>query len=596
MPDIFQFEDYDKCLYHSIEADPTYCTFTLQLRPEKPENSTKIWKIIQEVCSSDRNYRHDLLRYGTCASTHCSNFNGTLSECLSQSYTTQYQNLGLLGEISAIQCETKNFKHEIGTLDVVILALLGIYVLFVVTTTIWLEFAKYQARTKVDPGQHENKTSSIQNFFSVFSVVDNVRSLITVSHKTKNYMMFLQTMRFATSIVVILVHVAGSGRGTPVLNPLRVEQTTNTLFNMILAQVGMIVQVFFVMSSWLVAVSFFKKMEHDRKVGLDYVVRSILRRYLRFATGEIVLIGLHATWLVHLSRGPFWEPVMGTEYKMCRARWWTNLLFFNNFVIDDGVCLIHTWYLSVDFQFTVLGLLILWLTQKKPKHLFLALSFVAAFQVIFMFVYLAWNNFELAVIFTPELSYGFKFLASKEWQATWTSTYSNLAGLVFGLLFGYLQVKHQSERFFTKRKHTILWWILTTLLVIGIPLFSSFYMTTDYYSNSRWFAAAYGSVDKGLFVFGVGLLIFGMGQELGGVVRKAFEWVSMHTMGRLSFGAYLIHFTFVQIDTGLRRPHFVSEYSLVCETIVNVVLSYLSSVILTAFVLIPMDGLTKKLI
>ena len=62
----------------------------------------------------------------------------------------------------------------------------------------------------------------------------------------------------------------------------------------------------------------------------------------------------------------------------------------------------HTWYLSADFQLTVLGLFLLWLTQKQPKYLLLTSGFVIAFQIIFMFVYLAMNNFKFAMIVTAE--------------------------------------------------------------------------------------------------------------------------------------------------------------------------------------------------
>ena len=113
---------------------------------------------------------------------------------------------------------------------------------------------------------------------------------------------------------------------------------------------------------------------------------------------------------------------------------------------------------------------------------------------------------------------------------------------------------------------------------LGTILFSAYYKTTDYYSNSRWFAATYGSVEKVLCVFEIGLFIFGLVQGLGGefilflsdernscfvsgFIRKFLEWGPMHTMGKLSFGTFLIHFVFIRIDTGLQRnPVHASVY------------------------------------
>ena len=55
----------------------------------------------------------------------------------------------------------------------------------------------------------------------------------------------------------------------------------------------------------------------------------------RFTSGLTVII-LHTSWLNHLFRGPYAEPILGTEYNVCRKKWWTNLLYINNFVISDG--------------------------------------------------------------------------------------------------------------------------------------------------------------------------------------------------------------------------------------------------------------------
>jgi hypothetical protein len=44
------------------------------------------------------------------------------------------------------------------------------------------------------------------------------------------------------------------------------------------------------------------------------------------------MIGIHSTWLVRLSRGPFWDQIVGEEYRSCRENWWTNLLYINNYV------------------------------------------------------------------------------------------------------------------------------------------------------------------------------------------------------------------------------------------------------------------------
>ena len=57
----------------------------------------------------------------------------------------------------------------------------------------------------------------------------------------------------------------------------------------------------------------------------------------RFTSGQILIVALHGTLLVHLFRGPLWETIMGTEHQMCRENWWTNLLYVGNFAVSDGI-------------------------------------------------------------------------------------------------------------------------------------------------------------------------------------------------------------------------------------------------------------------
>lgn len=45
MPDLFHIDDYDKCMLYGNET--LYCTVKFQLYPENPDNSSRIWQIIQ---------------------------------------------------------------------------------------------------------------------------------------------------------------------------------------------------------------------------------------------------------------------------------------------------------------------------------------------------------------------------------------------------------------------------------------------------------------------------------------------------------------------------------------------------------------------
>ncbi|XP_063924290.1 nose resistant to fluoxetine protein 6-like [Zophobas morio] len=592
IPDLFNFDDYDKCIFYSTDPEPTYCRVTIKLLPKNRSQSNAVWSVIEQVSSDKRNYCHDLLRHGICASKKCVKYNTTTSECLNRIYSTKYGHLGLDGKINQLDCETKEPDYVINTGDLILLVVLGTYVVFVVIASIWL--AIYGKKTVKN---EDTKISPVENFLSVFSLSDNFRFIFNknTGNQTKNYLSIFQGIRFFCSLLVIGFHALLSYARFPVSNPQTVEKQVTSFSVVALVNHSMLFQAFFFISSFLTTVNFYNHLRRVNDVTLEYVVRKIVKRYIKFTSAQIILIALQSRWFVHLSRGPFWDQIMGLEGRLCSEMWWTNLLYINNFFFDHGLCLLHSWSLSVEFQLTVIGLLVLWLTQKNSKRLFLISIGLLLVQVVWTFFYLGWNNFEFSTLFTPESLYGFTFLFRKEWQATWITTVSNLAGLAWGLLFGYIYSHRQNNTFITKKSDHIWWYAIVLISTFGTIFFSGFYKTSDYYSNSRWFAASYGSIEKVVCVFGISLFIFGTLQGLGGFVRNFLEWAPMHTLGTLSFGTYLVHFTFFNMDIALKRnPTYFSPYLITSEIFKNVVMSNFCSVILTAFVLMPIESLTNR--
>lgn len=45
-----------------------------------------------------------------------------------------------------------------------------------------------------------------------------------------------------------------------------------------------------------------------------------------------MIMVLDVTLLTHFSDGPFWRPI---EANYCRKSWWTNLIYMNNFLLQD---------------------------------------------------------------------------------------------------------------------------------------------------------------------------------------------------------------------------------------------------------------------
>lgn len=122
---------------------------------------------------------------------------------------------------------------------------------------------------------------------------------------------------------------------------------------------NVVVQTFFFMSGFLSAYLFMLYREKERCSNWLFFVKAVIARYMRLVPLLILTIAVHATWLRKLGDGPFWSGFVGVEKKFCRENWWINLLFLNNYVKVDEMCVFHSWYLATDFWLSVFGYLCL---------------------------------------------------------------------------------------------------------------------------------------------------------------------------------------------------------------------------------------------
>jgi peptidoglycan/LPS O-acetylase OafA/YrhL len=129
------------------------------------------------------------------------------------------------------------------------------------------------------------------------------------------------------------------------------------------------------------------------------------------------LVGFYSTWLVHLSRGPLWDLTIGPEYRSCRTKWWTNLLYINNYFNMNKMvwnlcetfksnflfqCFSHGWYLAVDMQFYLLSLLLLWLMWKWQKKIYITLGTILILHFAALFTVIYKSHYKFSIRATPE--------------------------------------------------------------------------------------------------------------------------------------------------------------------------------------------------
>lgn len=90
----------------------------------------------------------------------------------------------------------------------------------------------------------------------------------------------------------------------------------------------------------------------------------------------------HMTLLRYLGSGPGWPGIVSYMETNCYNYWWSVLLYVQNFVNPNNVCIGQTWYLAVDMQLFLISPLILYPLRKWPTKTLVALCIIVILGIV----------------------------------------------------------------------------------------------------------------------------------------------------------------------------------------------------------------------
>jgi peptidoglycan/LPS O-acetylase OafA/YrhL len=114
---------------------------------------------------------------------------------------------------------------------------------------------------------------------------------------------------------------------------------------------------------------------------------SILQRALRIWPTYILSMMFFSSLYMKMSCGPFWQQMQG-QTDLC-ARMWREIFFMANFV-DNGAggCLSWGWYLQVDFQLFVIGIILLLAYGFRKWLFYTVVRLLMIGSMVFQFAYI----------------------------------------------------------------------------------------------------------------------------------------------------------------------------------------------------------------
>ncbi|KAJ3659719.1 hypothetical protein Zmor_011393 [Zophobas morio] len=594
MPEVFHLDDYDRCMLHGPDA--LYCSISFQLYPKTAENASDTWKVIEKVSNTQSYYRHDLLRHGICVSQRCPNIpklellnnNVHYIKELSDCYSTKFERLSIEGRIRTIHCQTRDSLYPVDFYDYIVGIILLTIIVLVITASL------YDAYHSPNFSNENFRTRKFGIFLSSFSIIRNWKKLTTINlnNPDAKALSSLQGIRFYNVVGVIIAHTFTINMAVPILNPRYMESLRDRKIDQFwgLGSRYVTMQTFFLMSIWLLTYKFYKDNEGTKEVPFRYIIQKITSRYLRLTPLMATTILFAATWMPHISKGPLWNSIIGTEYNLCRSNLWNNFLFISNIFPFHEMCANHLWHIAMDMQFCVLALIILWFFWKHPKRRPVILLGIWVFHVVDTFFKTLKIEFKEV---DPESSYNTTLVNMEDNLNLIKATATNIPAIIAGVIYGRLFYKYKNTKLLTKKTHVIIWWVLTLTTSLGTTVLPGFIINV--FHENYILYTLYICLSRTVFSFGTGLFVWGMTQGHGGIIKKACEWPPVYILGRLTYGAYLIHPFIQRLKAGiLRTPNFLNDYLLIFECLGYVTWSFLLSIPLTLFFEMPFEEIKNN--
>ncbi|CAH0550005.1 unnamed protein product [Brassicogethes aeneus] len=511
-------DDYNNCNFNFNK----YCEIKIELT--SLNNGTQIWKHIQNTKQNPNRYDQDLLRRLLCLPSNPeeNSINKSLKSVQSK-LTQQYGHLDLRFDIKNVSCKS---PVEVDMNDVYE------YILYltIISYLCFIAFASYM----------HYKKGKVNKYIKSFSVLHNWESALQKNTNPDfQRLKSLQGIRTIGMFLVVMCHANLSIGSTYIRNTKYLEDLFDNVFVYTIIDLDVhIVQIFFIISAWLLALQMNEMLAKNGEFNLKSVFVVLTNRLMRVWPCLAIMIALHKSKSGFvLYPGPLNDHLKMDNFN-CNNNWWQTLFFVNNLVLNPNqVCNIGTWYISTDMQMYVFSVFLFYFMTKYKLGMKTLISVFFTFVVLFGGV-IFFNDLDMTVSVGIEVSTVDNLINSTTLFFLYFNTVSCASTFILGLIFGTIYFKYRDTDIFQNKILLVLFWMC------WIFPFSAVWISSNF--NFRGgLGAIIGSLLKPLFTLGFSIFVLGLSQNRGGILKRFCELRNFEIIANFCFCTYLFHFTVV---------------------------------------------------
>ncbi|XP_038212221.1 O-acyltransferase like protein-like [Zerene cesonia] len=579
MPKLFDLDDYESCL----SRREVYCMGSFELSAP-PDN--QLFQVMTGWSNKwVDNYNHTLLHRGVCVSQRCphlankhnAHLDTWFESCVNESTTWDYNITAQLYHLDYCQRGPPREAPLSANQRAFAAVFSAVLAIAAISTTLDLTLTDH---TKKDYG-----------WALSWSVRRSWRDLIApIPSSSSADLRCFNGLRVFCMMSILLEHVAWLSIQTYTSNTRYLEQSRSSPDTLLMTNGTLVVQNFFVMSSFLLAQKLLRQREKVSMVKTFF--STMINRIVRISPSYFLVMWFVTTWWERLGVGPLWATSVVGEAEVCRRKFWTHVLYVNNVVHPEDKCMIQTWYLAADMQLYIAGLLLTLLLRGRRIATLLLAALFLIFTAMNFAMSFTWRLVPNFVLHRPEAIRS-GYAGENAFDMIYQSPVGNAPAVLAGLLLAHLhyQLRDSGVRI-TEYKlfrwisilsaPAALWWAAVEPLLAG--------------GDARGAQAnALAAYERPVFLLFVVLALLG---AINGVKSPWRSWLS-HLGGilpRLSFGALLLHLPLYKIFLATRTaPIQFDRWSTPFEWFGISVVSYIAAIPLALLVELPAQTLYKEL-
>ncbi|XP_050389477.1 nose resistant to fluoxetine protein 6 isoform X2 [Patella vulgata] len=353
------------------------------------------------------------------------------------------------------------------------------------------------------------------------------------------------------------------------------------------------VDTFFTLSGLLI--SYLTLKELKKTEGKLNWFMFYFHRYWRLTPPYMFLMLLYVPLFPYFTNGPSW-PQKGVEINQCEG-WWTNLLYVNNIVKTNEICMGWSWYLANDMQFYILcPLLIVPFFYSKFIGFAVSTVFLLTTTITAGAVSAAYSMAPglaatpMAMGGTNTSTNATASPASMDFFLKYYITpWCRMGPYIIGIMVGYYLYVTEL-RFRWNKLFVAAGWAVSTASALAVLY--GLYDTAQGHPISVDTAAFYNAVNRTVWGACVCWVIVACVGGYGGPVNVILSWKALIPLSRLTYCAYLIHpIIMYAVYYAQIKPIAFTDSLFVYYFFAHLVAAYMLAFVLSLMFESPMMGL-----